>query len=131
MADPVSDELAGAVAIVTAAAGGVGRPTVEFLIERDASVVAEDLNPAVGELENERVATWHGDVAEPDTARQAVALAKMRFGALHVIVNDAGRVPVNAVAPGADCGRDRVPGLGALSIITGAILMADGGFTAQ
>jgi len=56
MAGPASDELAGAVAIVTGAAGGVGRATVELLSARGACVVAEDLNPTVAELEDERVA---------------------------------------------------------------------------
>jgi NAD(P)-dependent dehydrogenase (short-subunit alcohol dehydrogenase family) len=91
MADPVSDELAGAVAIVTGAAGGVGRATVELLTARGACIVAEDLNPAVGELEGEQVAALRGDVAEPDTARRAVALAHERFGSLSVVVNNAGR----------------------------------------
>jgi NAD(P)-dependent dehydrogenase (short-subunit alcohol dehydrogenase family) len=91
MAGPASDELAGAVAIVTGAAGGVGRATVELLRARGADVVAEDLNPAVAELEGERVATLQGDVAEPDTARHAVALARERFGELNVVVNNAGR----------------------------------------
>jgi NAD(P)-dependent dehydrogenase (short-subunit alcohol dehydrogenase family) len=91
MAAPVSDELAGAVAIVTGAAGGVGRATVELLTARGARVVAEDLNPAVGQMEDEQVATLLGDVAELDTARRAVALARERFGALNVVVNNAGR----------------------------------------
>ncbi len=91
MAGAASDELAGAVAIVTGAAGGVGRATVELLTARGARVVAEDLNPAVGELESEQVAVLQGDVAEPDTARRAVTLARQRFGALNVVVNNAGR----------------------------------------
>ena len=91
MAGAASDELAGAVAIVTGAAGGVGRATVELLTARGARVVAEDLDPAVGELESEHVAALQGDVAEADTARRAVTLAKQRFGALNVVVNNAGR----------------------------------------
>jgi NAD(P)-dependent dehydrogenase (short-subunit alcohol dehydrogenase family) len=91
MAEPASDELAGAVAIVTGAAGGVGKATVELLTARGARVVAEDLNPAVGELEGERVATLRGDVAESETAQRAVGLARERFGALHILVNNAGR----------------------------------------
>jgi NAD(P)-dependent dehydrogenase (short-subunit alcohol dehydrogenase family) len=91
MAESASDELAGAVAIVTGAAGGVGRATVELLRARGARVVAEDIDPAVEELENERVATLQGDVAEARTARQAVAMARERFGALDVLVNNAGR----------------------------------------
>lgn len=91
MADLASCELAGAVAIVTGAAGGVGKATVELLTARGARVVAEDLNPAVGELEGDRVAALRGDVAEPDTVRRAVALAQERFGALDIVVNNAGR----------------------------------------
>jgi NAD(P)-dependent dehydrogenase (short-subunit alcohol dehydrogenase family) len=91
MVEPVSDELAGAVAIVTGAAGGVGRATVELLTARGARVVAEDLNPAVDELEGEEVAALRGDVADPGTARRAVTLAHERFGALDVVVNNAGR----------------------------------------
>jgi NAD(P)-dependent dehydrogenase (short-subunit alcohol dehydrogenase family) len=89
--DPVSDELAGAVAIVTGAAGGVGRATVDLLTARGGRVVAEDLSPAVDELEGDRVAAVQGDVADPDTARRAVALAHERFGALDIVVNNAGR----------------------------------------
>jgi NAD(P)-dependent dehydrogenase (short-subunit alcohol dehydrogenase family) len=91
MASVASDELAGVVAIVTGAAGGVGRATVDLLTARGAHVVAEDLNPTVDQLEGERVATLQGDVAAPDTARRAVALANEHFGALDVVVNNAGR----------------------------------------
>ena len=91
MADPPSSELAGAVAIVTGAAGGVGKASVELLTARGARVVAEDLNPAVDELEGDQVAALRGDVAEPDTVRRAVALAHERFGALDIVVNNAGR----------------------------------------
>jgi len=87
----MSDELEGAVAIVTGAAGGVGRATVELLTERGARVIAEDINPAVGELEGTQVATLCADVAAADTARTAVGLAKERFGKLDVLVNNAGR----------------------------------------
>lgn len=91
MAESASDELAGAVAIVTGAAGGVGRATVALLRSRGACVVAEDIDPAVEALEDERVATLQGDVAEAGTARQAVALARERFGAPDILVNNAGR----------------------------------------
>ena len=91
MAEPARDELAGAVAIVTGAAGGVGRATVELLTARGARVVAEDLDPAVEALEGDGVAALHGDVADPDTARRAVAMARERFGALDVLVNNAAR----------------------------------------
>jgi NAD(P)-dependent dehydrogenase (short-subunit alcohol dehydrogenase family) len=87
--------LDGAVAIVTGAAGGVGRATVARLLELGAAVVAEDVDPAVGELAREhpdgRVATLVGDVADAATATAAVALAQERFGGLDLLVNNAGR----------------------------------------
>jgi NAD(P)-dependent dehydrogenase (short-subunit alcohol dehydrogenase family) len=84
-------ELEGSVAIVTGAAGGVGRATVELLQSRGARVVAEDIKDEVSELDSDHVATLVGDVAEVDTARRAVALARERFGALDILVNNAGR----------------------------------------
>ena len=64
-------ELDGSVAIVTGAAGGVGREVVRLLVEAGASVVAEDLIPAVAELEQPdgRIVALVGDVAESATAR--------------------------------------------------------------
>lgn len=108
MADPVSDELAGAVAIVTGAAGGVGRATVQLLTARGARVIAEDPNPAVGDLEGENVAALCGDVAEPDTAGRAVALAHERFGALDIVVYNAGRFLLKPTVETTDCDWDEL-----------------------
>lgn len=84
--------LTGKVAVVTGAARGIGRETVELLSAHGALVVAEDINPAVGELaRDDRVATLVGDVSEEETARWVVALAIERFGALDILVNNAGR----------------------------------------
>lgn len=96
-------ELEGAVAIVTGAAGGVGRATVELLTRRGARVVAEDIDPAVDELSSDAVAPLQGDVADADAARQAVALAHQRFGpGLHILVNNAGRFMSKPTAEIAD-----------------------------
>ena len=86
-------EFEGQVAIVTGAAGGVGREVVRLLHEAGASVVAEDLSPAVTALEtgDGRIVALQGDVAEAATAEEAVRVARERFGRLDVLVNNAAR----------------------------------------
>ena len=85
--------LDGSVAIVTGAASGVGREVVRLLLEAGASVVAEDIAPAVAELATDggRVAVLQGDAALSETADAAVSLALERFGRLDVLVNNAAR----------------------------------------
>lgn len=83
-------EFDGAVAIVTGAASGIGRATVELLVERGARVVAEDRDPGVEALGSDSVAPLVADVAEEDSARLAVELARERFGRLDLLVNNAG-----------------------------------------
>jgi NAD(P)-dependent dehydrogenase (short-subunit alcohol dehydrogenase family) len=85
------DGLEGSVAIVTGAAGGIGSAVVKQLQDAGAAVVAEDLDPAVQQLESDRVAALQGDAAQAQTARDAVRLALERFGRLDVVVNNAGR----------------------------------------
>lgn len=84
--------LAGKVALVTGAAGGIGRKTVELLAAHGTFVIAEDIDPEVMALEQEgRIAAFVGDVADEDTAIRAVALAVERFGTLDILVNNAGK----------------------------------------
>ena len=84
-----AEALAGKVAIVTGASGGIGRATVELLLRRGASVVAEDVSVHVADLEGPKVATLTGDVRVAATAKQAVDLALSRFGRVDVLVNNA------------------------------------------
>lgn len=84
--------LDGKVALVTGAAGGIGRATVALLRAHGVRIVAEDINPAVAELaEPGCVVTLAGDVGEERTARAAVDRALGEFGQLDVLVNNAGR----------------------------------------
>ena len=86
-------ELAGWAAIVTGAAGGLGREVVRLLHGAGASIVAEDIMGEVADLETAdgRVVSLCGDASLSSTARQAVGLALDRFGSLDVLVNNAAR----------------------------------------
>ena len=62
-------ELEGSVAIVTGAAGGVGREVVRLLLDAGASVVAEDIDPAVVDA-RDRTGEWsQSSVTSPRQTR--------------------------------------------------------------
>ncbi len=85
------EALRGKIAIITGAAGGIGRGTTALLAARGVSVVAEDLSPGVKELEalGPQVAVVEGDVRRRETADAAVRLALSRFGRIDLLVNNA------------------------------------------
>jgi NAD(P)-dependent dehydrogenase (short-subunit alcohol dehydrogenase family) len=84
--------LDGKVALVTGAAGGIGRATVDLLTRRGARVVAEDIHEGVATMAGDAVATLQGDVRRADTAARAVDLALTRFGRLDILVNNAATI---------------------------------------
>jgi NAD(P)-dependent dehydrogenase (short-subunit alcohol dehydrogenase family) len=84
--------LDGKVAVVTGAAGDIGRCTVELLSAHGVRIVASDIKPAVSEIERDgKIVSLVGDLREEETARRAVALAVDRFGTLDILVNNGGR----------------------------------------
>jgi NAD(P)-dependent dehydrogenase (short-subunit alcohol dehydrogenase family) len=81
------------VALVTGAAGGIGRAVVQLLRGRGYAIVAEDISPKVSELaagSGGQIVPLEADVALTESARRAVGLAADRFGRLDVLVNNAG-----------------------------------------
>ena len=90
----MSGELDGKVAVITGAANGIGRGIAEAFVDEGARVVIADVDAAAGE----EVAGKLGDVAafartdvsDPESLAAAVDLAVTRFGAIDVMVNNAG-----------------------------------------
>lgn len=89
--------LAGKVALVTAASKGLGRASAHALVEEGASVAINSRDPvrlrsAATELGG-GVLALPADVTEQDTPRLLVEATVERFGALHVLVANAGGPP--------------------------------------
>ncbi len=81
------------IAIVTGGASGIGRATVERLLEQGYGVVAVDRTVATFDwvdIDDERIALLAGDVSDPSTNDRSVATAIDRFGRLDVAVFNAG-----------------------------------------
>ncbi len=113
MTEPLATllHLDGKTAIVTGAAMGIGRSIAERLHEAGADVVVSDLDGqeaarvAAG-LEERRPGSSlavQADVADADAVRALVEAAAERFGAIDVLVNNAGIFPF---VPLADMGED-------------------------
>jgi 3-oxoacyl-[acyl-carrier protein] reductase len=86
--------LDGKAAIVTGSARGIGRATAELFASEGAKVLVNDLDAdvaeqAAGEIDGE-TAVHAGDLTKPDAADQLVAAAVDAFGAVDVVVNNAG-----------------------------------------
>lgn len=96
-----SQRLAGRVAIITGAASGIGRATVELFAAEGAAVVAVD-RPDSAILgiyaDQPRIAALAVDVTAADAPQRMVALALEQFGGLDILFNNAGVVPVSPVS---------------------------------
>jgi NAD(P)-dependent dehydrogenase (short-subunit alcohol dehydrogenase family) len=87
----MTEERPDRAAVVTGAAGGIGRAVVGLLRSRGYAIVAEDIAPDVRELgADQHIIPLQADVALSESARRAVALATDRFGRLDLLVNNAG-----------------------------------------
>jgi NAD(P)-dependent dehydrogenase (short-subunit alcohol dehydrogenase family) len=91
------NRLAGKTAIVTGGAVGIGRACVIRMAEEGARVAILDLLEAEGKAlaadltsAGHEVAFWPVDVADEAGMKAAIDAAAVRFGGLHVLVNNAG-----------------------------------------
>ena len=88
------------VALITGAGGGIGRASALAFAAEGARVVVVDAAEKAGRATVEAVAGQGGeadffaaDVSRGDGARDMIAFAESRFGALHVLFNNAGIFP--------------------------------------
>ncbi len=91
------NRLAGKTAIVTGGAVGIGRACVQRMAEEGAKVAIFDMLEVEGKaLASELAASghevgfWTVDVSDETTLKSAIDAAAARFGALQVMVNNAG-----------------------------------------
>jgi meso-butanediol dehydrogenase/(S,S)-butanediol dehydrogenase/diacetyl reductase len=83
------------VVLVTGAASGIGLAAARRFLDEGAHVLMLDIDEAclrksAAELPQERVLVQVGDTAHKETALAAVEAAVERFGALHILINNAG-----------------------------------------
>ncbi len=90
----MSQILSGKVAIITGGANGIGRATVELFIREGAKVVIADVNEAEGEVFAEQLGDAalfkRTDVSNKEEVQALVDFAVEKFGALHILFNNAG-----------------------------------------
>lgn len=90
----MASDLEGRIAIVTGAAGGIGRVLVSAFLARGVRIAACDVDAAaLGAMEREhgaeRVAAFVLDISDPAACAATVQQIADRFGGLHILVNNA------------------------------------------
>jgi NAD(P)-dependent dehydrogenase (short-subunit alcohol dehydrogenase family) len=98
------EALAGKVAIVTGAGGGIGRAEARQMAAQGAKLVANDISAENAEETVRQIRAAGGEalvnvepVGEMGTAQNLVKLAVEKFGRLDILVNNAGNQAVNPI----------------------------------
>jgi len=98
-------DLANHVAIVTGASSGIGEATAVSLADAGATVVAaarreERLNGLVKRIEESggRAVAHRCDVTDREQVQQVADAATSQFGRIDILINNAGVMPVSAIA---------------------------------
>jgi NAD(P)-dependent dehydrogenase (short-subunit alcohol dehydrogenase family) len=90
----MAGRLDGKVALITGAASGIGRGTVDLFANEGAKVIAADIaddrGARIEEAHKGRVKYVHCDVTDESQIAGAVAAAEKEFGKLDVLFNNAG-----------------------------------------
>ena len=92
--------LDGKVAVITGAARGIGRATLEVFLAEGARVVATDLDAttlAEAAGDSDPVVTVVGDVSVEDDARAMIEAAISAYGRIDVLVANAGVIPLSTI----------------------------------
>lgn len=84
-------------ALITGGSSGIGRETAILFAREGAQVVVADVADAAGQetvaliqKENGAAVYVHADVSKAGDCEQMIALAEEKFGALHILFNNAG-----------------------------------------
>ncbi|MBT9438361.1 MAG: bifunctional aldolase/short-chain dehydrogenase [Desulfobacterales bacterium] len=89
-------ELQGKIALITGAAGGIGRACAEALYEQGSVVAGLDINPEIAEIFNQQDrAGLTCDVTDDKAVQEAVEFIVRSFGGLDILVTNAGIFPAS------------------------------------
>lgn len=98
------ERLAGKVALITGAAGGLGRAMAAAFAQEGAKVVLTDLNEAAlveaqADLQRygENILALRHDVADAEDWQRVLEITEKVFGKLNIVVNNAGFLPKGSV----------------------------------